>query len=465
MSLLIHGGTVVTALHPAAVTSADILVEDGRVASVGSTRAAPDDAGLPSPAAPDARSPTAAPVPDRLDAGGCLVIPGNVNAHMHLYSALARGMPYRLAPPTDFLQILQRVWWRLDRALDDDGVRASALAGGMEALLAGTTTLIDHHASPNAIDGSLDIIADALAELGLRSVCCYEVSDRDGPDRARAGLRESRRFATRCGDAALPLARAMVGAHASFTLSDETLGACVEIAHAAGIGVHVHAAEDAVDETAALRAHGQRVAARLADDGVLNERTLLAHGVHLDADEVEIVRASGATLAHNARSNMNNAVGRTPLAGLGDRVALGTDGIGSDMFTESQAAFFRHREDGTPAPDWPLARLAEGAQLAGRSFHEPLLGGLEPGAPADLVVLDYDPPTPFSADSLPGHWLYGLGSRHVRDVVVAGRVVVRDRRMTLVDQDALVAEAREQAARLWDRLETIPAHHFDPLAH
>jgi cytosine/adenosine deaminase-related metal-dependent hydrolase len=295
-------------------------------------------------------------------------------------------------------------------------------------------------------------------------VCCYEVSDRDGPERARAGLHESRRFATRCADGAGSLARAMVGAHASFTLCDETLGGCVDVAHAAGIGIHVHAAEDAVDETATLRAHGQRVAARLADDGALYERTLLAHGVHLDVDEVELVRASGATLAHNARSNMNNAVGRTPLAGLGDRVALGTDGIGSDMFAESQAAFFRHREDGTPTPDWPLARLARSAWLAGISFDEPLLGCLEPGAPADLAVLDYDPPTPLSAETLAGHWLYGLGSRHVRDVVVAGRVVVRDRHLTLVDQDALVADARPQAARLWERLEALPAHPFDPHA-
>ncbi len=449
MSLLIANGTVVTSLHPVAVQPADVFIGGGHVVGLGD---------------PTAEEAAERVVQTTIDASGCLVIPGNVNAHMHLYSALARGMPYDLEPPTSFLQILQRVWWRLDRALDDDSVRASALVGGMEALLAGTTTLIDHHASPHAIDGSLDIVAEALSSLGLRSVCCYEVSDRDGPELAAAGLAESRRFARRAGAGELPLARAMVGAHASFTLSDETLAACVEIARDAGIGIHIHAAEDAADEADAERRFGMRVAARLADAGVLDEHTLLAHGVHLDEDEVRLVRAAGATLAHNARSNMNNAVGRTPLAGLGERVALGTDGIGSDMFAKSQAAFLRHQEDGSPGYDWPLARLSVGAAVAGRAFGEPHLGRIEPGAPADITILDYDAPTPMDSGTFAGHWIFGLGARHVRDVIVAGQPVVRDRRLTMVDQDALVAEARVQAGRLWEELETIAVHPFDPAA-
>ena len=214
MSLLIADGTVVTSLDPIVVERADVFIGGGHVVGLGD---------------PTREEAAERVVQTTIDAAGCLVIPGNVNAHMHLYSALARGMPYALEPPADFTQILQRVWWRLDRALDDESVRASALVGGVEALLAGTTTLVDHHASPNAIDGSLDIVAEALSSLGMRSVCAYEVSDRDGPERAAAGLDESRRFAARVGAGALPLARAMVGAHASFTLSDETLAACVEI--------------------------------------------------------------------------------------------------------------------------------------------------------------------------------------------------------------------------------------------
>jgi putative selenium metabolism protein SsnA len=447
MSLLIANGTVVTSLDPIRVEVADVFIGGGHVVGIGD---------------PTEQEAAERVIKTCIDASGCLVMPGNVNAHMHLYSALARGMPYALDPPANFVQILQRVWWRLDRALDDDSVRASALLGGMEALLAGTTTLVDHHASPNAIEGSLDIVAEALSSLGLRSVCCYEVSDRDGPERTQAGLDESRRFAGRATTGELPLARAMVGAHASFTLSDETLAACVEIAQEAGIGIHIHAAEDAADEVDSERRFGLRVAARLADAGVLNERTLLAHGVHLDEDEIRLVRAAGATVAHNARSNMNNAVGRTPLAGLGDNVALGTDGIGSDMFTESQAAFFRYQEDGSPGYDWPLARLSVGAGVAARAFDEPQLGRIEPGAPADISILDYDAPTPLNTGTLAGHWLFGLGSRHVRDVIVAGQPVVRDRRLTLVDQDALVAEARSEAQRMWDILDGIDIHPFDP---
>ncbi|MDR7523382.1 MAG: amidohydrolase family protein, partial [Armatimonadota bacterium] len=237
----------------------------------------------------------AAPGGAHRDCSGCLVIPGNVCAHTHLYSALARGMPYRLDPPANFTQILQRVWWRLDRALDEEAIRASALVGGMGALLCGTTTLIDHHASPNAIDGSLDIIADALETLGVRSVLCYEVTDRDGPERAAAGLRENRRFLAQ----ARRLARGMAGAHASFTLSDETLAACVDVARQAGVGIHIHAAEDGADQRDCQARFGMRVIQRLARAGALGPDALLAHCIHLNGEEVELLLASGATVAHN----------------------------------------------------------------------------------------------------------------------------------------------------------------------
>jgi len=440
MSLLLHGGRVVTSLAPAWVVDGDLLIADGRIGAVG-----------------DAASDSSA---TRIDCGGCLVVPGNVCAHTHVYSALARGMPFRLEPPANFVEILQRVWWRLDRALDEGSVRASALVGGMEALLAGTTSLVDHHASPNAIDGSLDVIADAFESLGLRSVLCYEVTDRDGPERAAAGVEESRRFLAR---EPRPLVRGMVGAHASFTLSEETLAACVELARSADAGIHVHVAEDAADERDALARFGTRVVQRLADAGALDRRSLLAHCVHLDSSERELVCDAGASIAHNPRSNMNNGVGRTPLADLGERVALGTDGIGSDMFEESRAGFFRFREDTLAAPfDWPLAHLARGAELAGELFGEPALGTIAPGAPADLAVLDYAAPAPLTGDNLPGHWVFGMSSRVVRDVVVGGEVVVRDRRLTKVDQEELAAKAEVDARRLWDAMEELGPHPFQP---
>jgi len=435
--LALCGGTVVTSLDPVRLAAADVVIAGDRIASVG-----PAPAGVA-----------------RRDCSGTLVLPGNVCAHHHLYSALSRGMPYHLDPPRNFLQILQRVWWRLDRALDESSVRLSALAGGLDALHAGTTAVIDHHASPNFIDGSLDVIADALAELGLRSVLCYEVTDRDGMARAAAGVAENRRFLAR----PRRLARGMVGAHASFTLGGDTLQACAEAALAAGVGVHIHVAEDGADQQDAQARYGMSVIDRLGRAGLLGPDALLAHCVHVCGREIAEIASAGAAVAHNARSNMNNRVGYSPLAHGGARVALGTDGIGGDMITESQVAFFRATEAGaTAAPGWPLRRLAEGARIAGRSFGEPAHGTIAPGAPADLTVLSYPSPAPLTAENLPGHWVFGVSAGQVRDVIVAGELVVADRHSTRVDEAEIAQHAAHEAKLLWARLDEIPPHPFTP---
>jgi putative selenium metabolism protein SsnA len=435
--LALCGGTVVTSLDPVRLVTADVVIAGDRIASVD---------GAPAGVA-------------RRDCSGTLVVPGNVCAHHHLYSALSRGMPYHLEPPRDFLQTLQRVWWRLDRALDERSVRLSALAGGLDALHAGTTTVIDHHASPNFIDGSLDVIADALAELGLRSVLCYEVTDRDGTAQAAAGVAENRRFLAR----PRPLARGMVGAHASFTLCDDTLQACAEAALASGVGVHIHVAEDGADQRDAEAAYGMSVVERLDRAGLLGPEALLAHCVRVSGREIAEITSSGAAVAHNARSNMNNHVGYSPLVHGGARVALGTDGIGGDMITESQVAFFRATEAGAAdGPGWPLRRLAEGARIAGRSFGEPAHGAIAPGAPADLTVISYRPPAPLTAENLPGHWVFGISAGQVRDVIVAGELVVANRRSTRVDEAKIAQQAAREAKRLWARLEEIPPHPFTP---
>jgi putative selenium metabolism protein SsnA len=430
------GGTVVVALDPPQLVSSDVILTGDRIRAL-------------------------SPAPDgalRRDCSGTLIIPGNVCAHHHLYSALGRGMPYPLAPPANFLEILQRVWWRLDRALDEGTIRAAALRGGLDALLAGTTTIIDHHASPNAIDGSLDIIADALGELGVRAVLCYEVTDRDGPQRAAAGIAENARFL----DHPRPLARGMMGAHASFTMSDETLAGLVDAARAAAAGVHIHVAEDAADQRDAAARHGCRVVDRLHAAGAITDRALLAHCVHLGPAEIDVVTATGATVVCNPRSNMNNSIGFSPFNRRAGRVALGTDGIGGDMFAESQAGFFRAAEAGGVPGNWPLVRLAEGARFAGRSFDEPLLGTLRPGAPADLVVLDYPAPTPLSAENLAAHWIYGFSPGQVRDVYVAGEHIVAEGRSTRIDAAKIAADSSHDTEALWARLESIPAHDFTP---
>jgi putative selenium metabolism protein SsnA len=444
MNLVLANATLVRSLQPPVVAAGDVEVSGDRIVAVGSSLD------------PEERA-------QRLDCAGCLVVPGNVCAHTHAYSALARGMPYRLPPPTSFLEILQRVWWRLDRALDLASIRASGLVAAREALLAGTTTLVDHHASPNAIAGSLDVLAEAFEEAGVRSVLSYEVTDRDGAERADAGLEENRSFLCRVSDGRWPLARGMVGAHASFTLSDQTLAACVALADESRAGIHVHLAEDQVDQSDAEARTGLRATRRLAAAGALTDAALVAHAIHLNPAEAELLRASGVTVAHNPRSNMNNGVGRAPLGWFGRRVALGTDGIGADMFEESRTAYLRLREERLDTLDgWPLAPLAEGSALAGRLFGEPLLGRIEVGAPADLAVLDYAAPTPVTGASLASHWIFGLSAASVRDVLVGGEVVVRERKLTRADETQLLLEAREQTTRLWERLERIGPHPFSP---
>jgi cytosine/adenosine deaminase-related metal-dependent hydrolase len=316
-AMVLSGGTVVTSLSPPRVERMNLGLAGSRVVELSPGRLS----GHP-----------------QVDCGGCLIMPGLVCAHHHLYSSLARGMPYALAPPRSFLEILRRIWWRLDRALDRRSVWWSATAGGAEALLAGTTTIVDHHASPNAVEETLSEVGGALGHLGARAVLAYEVTDRDGLEVAGAGLKEVRRFEEGRGELSPggTLLRTMVGAHASFTLSQDTLRACVDTAGDLGVGIHLHVAEDAVDQRDAEARFGKRVVGRLSDAGVLEEKALLAHCIHLDDDELDTIRASGATAVHNPRSNMNNGVGRMRVDRF-DRLALGTDGIGGDMLAGAQA--------------------------------------------------------------------------------------------------------------------------------
>ncbi|HEY3248017.1 MAG TPA: amidohydrolase family protein [bacterium] len=386
-----------------------------------------------------------------VDVSGCLVLPGNVCAHHHLYSALARGMPGPAQAPRTFPEILERVWWRLDRALDLDTIGLSASLGAVEAAKAGTTSIIDHHASPEAIDGALDAVADGLAGAGMRGVVCYEVTDRHGAERGRAGVAENVRFlrANR-----RELIRGMMGAHASFTIGPATMDALAAAARERGVPVHIHLAEDRCDEDDAITRYGMRTAQRLARSGALERGDLVAHGVHLDDSELDLVRNSGAWVAHNPRSNMNNRVGYAPVLRMGERVALGTDGIDGDMFTETRACYLKAREaSAQTGPGFAVERLTAGAGLIGTMFNEPNLGTLADGAPADLAVLEYRVPTVLHTGNIAGHFLFGLTAAAVRDVMVAGRWIVRNRRHLLVDEDELAARCRQAAPQLWKRME------------
>jgi putative selenium metabolism protein SsnA len=390
---------------------------------------------------------------DVLDLQGALVLPGLVNAHTHLYSALARGMPGPPSPPRNFLEVLERVWWRLDRALDEETVYLSALVGGIEAALSGTTLLIDHHSSPSFIRGSLPVIKRALEEVGLRSVLCYEVTDRNGDVGREAAVEENVAFQEQYQT---ELTRGMIGAHASFTLLEETLQRLARATVRTNSSLHVHVAEDAADVSdCASRFAGETVPQRLDRHGLLVSRTLMAHCVHLTAEQIEWSHARGAWIAHNARSNMNNAVGYAPAHAL-RRAALGTDGMDQDMLAEARAAFLKmreaHRDD---AFERALELLAGGHRLAAALFGLPF-GKIDAGGPADLVIFDYPAPTPLGTDNVAGHLLFAMDRSHVRSVMVNGRFVVRDRRLTTVDVEKAHARSRAAAPELWRRMQRLP---------
>jgi putative selenium metabolism protein SsnA len=384
-----------------------------------------------------------------IDLSGKLLMPGMVCAHTHLYSALARGMPAPPRSPVGFREILELVWWRLDRALDEETIFWSAMAGAMDAVRAGTTCLFDHHASPSCITGSLQAVREALDRVGLRGVLCYEVTDRGGIRQRDLGIEENRSFLKWSkGSSAF---RGMVGAHAGFTLSDESLDMCAGLMSEHGAGLHIHAAEDMCDVEDAREKYAKGVVERLARRGALNNRTILAHGTHLDREEIEAARAAAAWFAHNPRSNMNNQVGYAPVADFGERILIGTDGIGADMFEEARFAFFKARDAraGLGAEDW-LRALANNQRLAAELFGVET-GGLGPGAAADLIVLAYDSPTPVTSANLASHLAFGLTSASVESVIIGGRFVIKDR-SPLIDADEIYSNARAASEKLWKKL-------------
>jgi putative selenium metabolism protein SsnA len=398
----------------------------------------------------------AAKYPKAARVRGAYLSPGLVCAHTHLYSALARGLMVDIAPSKDFAQQLQHLWWRLDRAIDLPILEASALAGCADAALAGVTSVVDHHAGPEAIDGSLSVIRRAYEAIGVRGLLCYETTDRNGMEGARAGLAENLRFAREIdGERAAgrrPLVDGAIGAHAGFTVGEETLAALGDAVRSSKRGLHIHAGEDKFDAVDSRYRFGADLASRLDSAGCLGPKSIVGHGVWLTESEVEIVNARGAFLAHNARSNMNNAVGYNALLPRFDNVVLGTDGMSADMLEEFRFAAFRHRESG--GPWWPedfLRCLDRGNRVMER-YMGIAFGRVIAGAAADLVLWDYDPPTPLVGGNIAGHLAFGLSSRSVRSVMVAGKFVVEDR-VPAFDAGAIAAKARAEALRLWKRMD------------
>jgi putative selenium metabolism protein SsnA len=429
---------------PRLVEDGALLVADEHIADLGTT---PDLS---------ARHPGA----ERWDAGGQLVLPASICAHTHFYGAFARGMAIPGRSPANLPQILESLWWRLDKALTLEDVRYSTLVCLVDAIRHGTTTLIDHHASPNAIAGSLDTIAESVQEAGLRACLCYEATDRDGPERARAGIEENARFAQSQIVNRKSQIAASFGLHASLTLSDETLADCVAAAREMGLGFHIHAAEARADQEDSLHKSGKRVIHRLHDAGILGPRTIAAHCVHVDEEEIEVLAETGTWVTHQPRSNMNNGVGVAPVEAMlqaGVNVALGNDGFSNQMFAEMKAAYLVHKlaqRDPRAMPGDVVMRLAyaNNARLARVFWPELSLGELRKGAAADLVFLDYYPTTPLTAGNLPWHLLFGIEASTVTATVCAGRVLMRDRKLLTLDEETITARSRELAARVWERV-------------
>lgn len=423
-------------LDPPVVETGDLRQEDGVIVGVGS--AAKPQAG-----------------DEVLECNGAVLMPGLVNGHTHLYSALAAGMPAPPRTPTNFHEILKLIWWRLDRAHTLESVETSGQIGALAALCCGTTTLVDHHASPNAIEGSLAALEKGIAQVGCRGVLCYEVTDRNGKDESRLGLEENERYANAC--ARYGQFAPLVGAHASFTMEEESVAGCADLAKRLGVGVHIHVAEDPVDERITRDRFGCGLFERFQRHGLLEvPGTIFAHGTHLSEADFARLNELGGTieLAHNPNSNMNNGVGYTPVTRLKRPPLLGSDGIGADMWREARTAQFKSHDAGLPLRSSPLEMLGQSARFASRSLGV-RLGVLEAGAAADLVLTNYYPATPLTSENLTGHFLYAMGTEFVRDVMIDGRWCLKQGEIISCDELALQANSVGVARKLYERLAQI----------
>ncbi len=417
--------------------NASLVTEDGSIQALGVE--AGDDAHIT----------------ETVDLDGMFVMPGFISAHCHFYGQFVRGMTLP-EPIENWQQVLSRMWWKVDRKLNPKQVYYSTLLGLIEGLKSGTTTYFDHHVSAACIEGSLDIVARAVKEAGARACLCYEVSDRYGREGAQQGLLENRRFTQKT--AADPMLRGMMGMHAGYTLGDETLRACVKTANELDCGCHIHLAEAEADVAHSYETFDMHVAQRMYEAGVLGPKSIAAHGVHLGPKHWQMLNKTQTTVAHNCQSNMNNAVGCSPVVSMlqnGVKVALGGDGYTYDLFKELSVAAIAQRAFFASTALFSTNELLQmafynTANLCQNTFGRKI-GILKPGAAADFIALRYTPPTPLNEKNFLSHLLC-CGPQNVRHVVVEGRVVVENGRCTTLDEEAILRECRTQAQELWEAL-------------
>ncbi|HML38776.1 MAG TPA: putative aminohydrolase SsnA [Bacillota bacterium] len=393
-----------------------------------------------------------------IDAKGRLVMPGFINAHMHYYSTFARGINFGGRPANTFGEVLRGLWWKLDKMLTLDDVYYSAVGPMIDAVRMGVTSVIDHHASPCAVRGSLFKIAEAAEQIGVRSNLCYEISDRDGEKTAAEGIEENIEFVKYCQSRKDDMLKGLVGMHAQMTIGQKTLDRIVNEAEAIGAGYHIHAAEGIEDVVDALAKYDRRVVERLYDNGVLNDRSIAIHCVHVTDEEIRMLAESGVAVVHNPESNMTNAVGVSPVLKMlksGVLVGMGTDGYCVDMTQSLRATHALHKHAaGIPSVAWaePPQMLFENNTTIMSRFLDGQVGALKEDWYADVIIASYEAPTPVNADTIYSHILFGLSGRCVDTTIINGKIVMKERQLADIDEEKLMAESRAMAEALWKRI-------------
>jgi len=391
-----------------------------------------------------------------IDAKKRIILPGLINSHHHLYSTFARGMAIPGTPAKNFYEILEKLWWKLDGTLSAEDIYYSALIPLIACVKSGTTTIIDHHESQGLQNGVLDLLQEAAEKIGIRAALCLGASDRH--KKGREGVAENERFLGKLQKQPSRLVTAMVGLHASFTVNDDTLERAVAVAEKYKTGMHIHCAEDLADEKDSLKKYNMRVVARLKKFAALGPKTLLVHCVHIDEKEMNIIRDTASNVVHNPESNMNNAVGCADVLAMmkkGITVGLGTDGMSSDMLAQMRCAYLLQRHDRRDPRlafcEAPAMLLDSNAEIAAKIFGKKL-GKLAVGAPADMVILDYIPPTPLGPGNFLGHLIFGMVDAAVDTVICNGKVLLRGKKLVGIDEERLCEKSRLLAAKFWKRI-------------
>jgi len=432
--ILLTNGTILN-FNPATVDiNTDVAIEGNKIVAIGK------------------KLTSQYPNAESIDLKEKIIMPGLVSSHNHFYSSLARGMLAKIKPSGNFVEMLENLWWKLDRALDDKLLYCSGMIGALDAIKSGTTAVIDHNSSPNFIKGSLSVLSEAFKENGLRGILCYEITDRHGKTGMKDGLEESLDFANSIEDT--DLIEAAIGGHASFTLSDDSLKYISEVVKKTGKGFHIHVGEDKYDADHSEENYSKSILERLDSFNLLNDKSILAHGVWLNEKDLQILNKRKSFLVHNPRSNMNNNVGYLKTIVEVKNLAIGTDGIGADMFEETRFAYFKSKEENLNlSPSDFVNFLWSGNKILERYFNQKF-GKVAKDYTADLIICDYNSPTPLTKENAAGHFLFGFSSQNVESVIINGRFVYCDRAFPIVI-NRVYNKSKKSAIKLWKKMDEL----------